>query len=87
MAVALALAFELDLRPLVFFRATSSAWARMLSRAIDDMTPMSAPTISSHTVTERPVPNRHAGQPPLVVALFSALIVTWRVVDADGLSG
>lgn len=49
----------------------------MLSRAIDDMTPMSAPTMSSHTVTESPVPNMQVGQaPPDVVALFSAFIVT-----------
>ena len=75
--VATDLALAVDFRLRVFFRAASSAWARMLSRAIEDMTPMSAPTMSSHTVTDSPVPNRQEGQvPPVVVALFSALIVT-----------
>ena len=59
----------------------------MFKRAIDDMTPISAPTISNHTVTDRPVPKMHVGQvPPDVDALFSALMVTWRVLDTDGLS-
>jgi len=50
----------------------------MFRRAIDDMIPISAPTISSHTVTDRPVPKMQVGQDPpdVVVALFSALIVT-----------
>ena len=59
----------------------------MFNKAIDDITPIRAPTMINQTVTDSPVPRMHVGQDPLeVVALFSVLTVTWRVLDADGLS-
>ena len=60
----------------------------MFRKDIDETTPTRAPMTRSQTVTDNPVARKQVRHVPPdgVFELFSALIVTVRVVDTGGVS-